>query len=283
MPRHSEGLAEVLRQARRSDRWQRMPLAHAETLGTTVDLVATGAPESYADLHRLIAAHGHQRIALFQGRLKALVGDSAQAQVETALIWRIGDEDHVRGRLTTAGTDDDAAADVASSCYSLMFWLLLRDIDQVRPMTDLPSPPGFRTLIRNGTVEQWRAALAPVAAHPWDPRGEELAALAEDAGLPVVAASLRACQSAYQLLREDDERRAVADEIRHRVQLSGQTQKAFAAYVGTSPSRLSTYVSGKVTPSAAMLLRIQRASEVLAARVPAPLPEPPEGYRPHIQ
>ncbi|WP_179666925.1 helix-turn-helix domain-containing protein [Nocardioides thalensis] len=278
-----EALAEVLDEARRSARWRRLPMVHADTLATTADLVATGAPESYAGLHRLISDHGHQRIALFQGWLRGLLGDHAHARVETALIYRIGDEEHVRGRLTAAGTDDSAATDIAANCYSLMFWLLLRDIELVTPLTDLPDPDGFHDLIRRGTVEQWRAALAPVAAHPWDPRGEELAALADDAGLPVVADSLRACQRVYQLLREDDERRAVADEIRRRVKLSGLTQKAFAAYVGTSPSRLSTYVSGRVTPSAAMLLRIQRASEVLAARDPAQLPGPPEGYRPHIQ
>lgn len=284
MASDKEVLADLLDEARRSERWQRLPGAHADTLATTADLVATGAPASYAGLHRLISDHGHQRVALFQGWLRGVLGDHAHARVETALIYRIGDEMHVRERLTTAGTDHSAATDIAANCYSLMFWLLLRDIEQVTPLTDLPDPDGFHDLIRSGTVEQWRAALAPVAAHPWDPRGEELAALAEEAGLPVVAASLRACQGVYQLLRADEERRAVADEIRRRVQLSGRTQKDFAAYIGTSPSRLSTYVSGRVTPSAAMLLRIQRASEVLAAREPAPLPSgPPEGYRPHIQ
>lgn len=259
-------LSGVIRQARASDAWQRLPAPHARTLDATVDLVTTAAPTGYEDLHRLISAHGHQRIALFQGGFQRFVGPQVHTQVETALIWRIGDEAVTRRRLRAAGTDAEVAADVASRCYSHMFWLLLRDIERVAPMTELPTPRGFQDLIRLGTVEQWRAALAPVAAHPWGSLGEDLAALAEEAGLPVVAASLRACRRAYQLLREDDERRAVADEIRLRVKLSGQTQAAFAAYVGTSPSRLSTYVSGKVTPSAAMLLRIQRASELLAER-----------------
>jgi transcriptional regulator with XRE-family HTH domain len=36
------------------------------------------------------------------------------------------------------------------------------------------------------------------------------------------------------------------------------TAGRFADLVGTSASRLSTYMSGKVTPSAAMLVRIER-------------------------
>lgn len=259
-------LTPVLEQVRASAAWQRLPAPQARTLDTTAGLVTDATPRGYVELHRLISAHGHQRIALFQGDFQRFVGPQVHARVETAFIWRIGDEDQMRGRLVAAGTDADTAADIASSCYGHMFWLLLRDIDQVAPMTGLPSPRGFLDLIQRDTVEQWRAALAPVAAHPWGSHAEDLALLAEEAGLPVVAASLRACRRAYQLLREDDERRAVADEIRLRVQLSGRTQVAFAAYVGTSPSRLSTYVSGKVTPSAAMLLRIQRASELLAAR-----------------
>jgi transcriptional regulator with XRE-family HTH domain len=34
----------------------------------------------------------------------------------------------------------------------------------------------------------------------------------------------------------------------------------FASRIGTSPSRLSTYVTGKVTPSAALLVRMRRTA-----------------------
>lgn len=35
----------------------------------------------------------------------------------------------------------------------------------------------------------------------------------------------------------------------------------FASQIGTSASRLSTYVNGKVTPSAALLVRMRRVAE----------------------
>lgn len=42
---------------------------------------------------------------------------------------------------------------------------------------------------------------------------------------------------------------------------SGLSRAEFASRVGTSASRLSTYVSGRVTPSAALLLRMRRVAD----------------------
>jgi ribosome-binding protein aMBF1 (putative translation factor) len=53
------------------------------------------------------------------------------------------------------------------------------------------------------------------------------------------------------------ERAAVAAEIRGAVRRSGLTRAEFASRIGTSASRLSTYASGKVTPSATLMLRIR--------------------------
>ena len=57
----------------------------------------------------------------------------------------------------------------------------------------------------------------------------------------------------------------VARLVRQAVLRSGLSAKEFAAHVGTSPSRLSTYMTGKVVPSAALLLEIRDAGERLSA------------------
>ena len=54
------------------------------------------------------------------------------------------------------------------------------------------------------------------------------------------------------------ERGAVAREVAKLVENSGLSRAEFATRVGTSTSRLSTYITGKVTPSAALLLRMRR-------------------------
>jgi transcriptional regulator with XRE-family HTH domain len=60
---------------------------------------------------------------------------------------------------------------------------------------------------------------------------------------------------------EASERAAVAAEIREAVRLSGLSRAEFASRIGTSASRLSTYASGKVTPSATLMLRIRRVAD----------------------
>lgn len=56
---------------------------------------------------------------------------------------------------------------------------------------------------------------------------------------------------------EARERQEVASEIDGLVRESGLSRSEFASRIGTSPSRLSTYVTGRVTPSAALLVRMR--------------------------
>lgn len=62
--------------------------------------------------------------------------------------------------------------------------------------------------------------------------------------------------------RADAEQRAV-EEVAARIrELAARSSIAeLARRTGTSRSRMSTYASGKVTPSAAMMLRIERAAD----------------------
>jgi DNA-binding transcriptional regulator YiaG len=54
------------------------------------------------------------------------------------------------------------------------------------------------------------------------------------------------------------ERSQVASEIRTLVESSGLSSQDFARRIGTSASRLCTYMSAKVTPSAALMIRMRR-------------------------
>jgi transcriptional regulator with XRE-family HTH domain len=65
-------------------------------------------------------------------------------------------------------------------------------------------------------------------------------------------------------------------EVRRLVDESGLTRADFASRIGTSASRLSTYVNGKVTPSAALLLRMkENAQREHAGRELLAMPPPP--------
>ena len=61
-------------------------------------------------------------------------------------------------------------------------------------------------------------------------------------------------------LAVESERKEVAGEVRSLVDQSGLSQHAFAERIGTSRSRLSTYMSGKVVPAASLLVRMRRVA-----------------------
>jgi len=61
-------------------------------------------------------------------------------------------------------------------------------------------------------------------------------------------------------LAADSERCEVAAEVRRLVSDSALSRQDFADRIGTSRSRLSTYMSGKVVPSAALMVRMRRVA-----------------------
>jgi len=61
-------------------------------------------------------------------------------------------------------------------------------------------------------------------------------------------------------LAADSERADVASEVQGLVARSGLSKQDFAERIGTSRSRLSTYMSGKVVPSATLMVRMRRVA-----------------------
>jgi transcriptional regulator with XRE-family HTH domain len=62
----------------------------------------------------------------------------------------------------------------------------------------------------------------------------------------------------------DQDTRAVTERLDTAVARSGLSMRQFAHALGTSPSRFSSYRSGKVAPSAPFLLRAERIADALA-------------------
>lgn len=122
---------------------------------------------------------------------------------------------------------------------------------------------GLLTAIDRGEVGDWGRIAAAVAHDPWGPVArlltDEVLAAASDSG---VVGALRAMIALQRARAEERERAAVRDELVALVETSGLTQGAFAQRLGTSRSRLNTYVTGKVVPSATVLVRARRVSEI---------------------
>lgn len=112
--------------------------------------------------------------------------------------------------------------------------------------------------IERGLVADWQPIFAELRKHPWGELARRVDFYTAHGDDPAATrlfglAVVRARQDA-----EAAERNEVAGRIRAAVTASGLSARAFAAEIGTSSSRLSTYASGRVTPSAAMLVRIER-------------------------
>jgi DNA-binding transcriptional regulator YiaG len=116
---------------------------------------------------------------------------------------------------------------------------------------------GILAAIERGTLPDWRRLAAVIDADPWGPvarQVEEALVISQPYGTaPLMQAVIETARSAAA----ESEREAVASEVRSLVCASGLSQRAFAARVGTSASRLSTYMSGRVAPSAPLLFRMR--------------------------
>lgn len=119
----------------------------------------------------------------------------------------------------------------------------------------------IQTALERGGLSHWRRLAKAIRAEPWGPvarRVEEVLTYSRPYG---VAEAMERIIARAREAAERRERDAVAGEVAALVRASGLTRAEFASRIGTSPSRLSTYTTGKVTPSAALLVRMRDVSE----------------------
>lgn len=136
------------------------------------------------------------------------------------------------------------------------------DVAAGSPLEDWPYE-AIVTLIERGSVTDWALLSASIRTDPWGPVARQVEHyLGYSRPWGVAPLLERAIQEARRTT-ERDERAAVAAEVRGLVTASGLTTAEFASRIGTSRSRLSTYVNGRVTPSAALLVRMRRLAVAL--------------------
>ena len=142
-----------------------------------------------------------------------------------------------------------------------MTGLRFRNVD-ADPADDIRTWPyeALVAAIDRGLVPDWQPIFAEIRRSPWGVVARRVGRYL-DYRDPDGVSTLFAL--AIQRARQDADRADRADvaaRVRAAVERSGITNAEFAASVGTSASRLSTYLSGKVVPSAALLMRIERTA-----------------------
>ncbi|WP_377323489.1 helix-turn-helix domain-containing protein [Pimelobacter simplex] len=251
-------------------------------LANFVALVVFDDPDDLAAAAGLGERLGADRVGRLQHRVARMLETRADLPWTTAvarrllapmLAQRTADGD---GEGTGAGTGDGEGDDVVAGCLELGRELLFQPIDPqpvgvaVDEVVPIDSADELVTLLEQGSLVEWRRHLQRLATSPWGPYAESISELADAADRPAIHTVLAWCRA----WGHDREREQIARHVQHLVAVSGVSQRQFAARIGTSPSRLSSYIRGSVTPSAALFLRIQRASRALqvpaAAAGPAP-------------
>jgi DNA-binding transcriptional regulator YiaG len=119
---------------------------------------------------------------------------------------------------------------------------------------------GVLTAVERGTLPDWRRLATVIRADPWGPVAQQVLEAIRLAHPYGTAELLAGVIARARKQAADSEREIVAAEIRELLGRSGLSAQDFAERIGTSRSRLSTYMSGKVVPSAALILRMRRVA-----------------------
>jgi len=116
------------------------------------------------------------------------------------------------------------------------------------------------TAIERGSVRDWARIVQAVEKRPWGDVARNVETLLSYDRPYGVAPLLERSIARARQRAEEQERDAVAIEVRALQERSGLGAEAFARAIGTSRSRLSTYRTGSVTPSAALMVRMRRVA-----------------------
>jgi hypothetical protein len=231
-------------------------------MANMVALVELADAADYVTSSDLVERYGHRLIAAIQTTIDGMLdtGPTMPMATQTAII--LGLTATIATMLENTGTGRIAANEIAERCHRTGFRLVMSDIDPGAPGPSLTTSQEVAQLWDHGGIRAWRGQLAIISANPWSPGHVEVNKLAMAADRPAAVAMLTEATTAYRDRAERSEREEVAQEIRVLVAVSGLSQRGFAPLIGTSPSRLSTYVNGLVTPAASMMIRMRRVSEI---------------------
>jgi predicted XRE-type DNA-binding protein len=115
--------------------------------------------------------------------------------------------------------------------------------------------------LERGGLSDWRPIVRAIQKDPWGPVSRNVEYVLTYSRPYGVAEFMQRSIERQRQRAELADRAEVARRLREAVATSGLGQQQFAERIGTSQPRLSTYLSGKVTPSAALLLRAERLAQ----------------------
>jgi hypothetical protein len=144
--------------------------------------------------------------------------------------------------------------------------LLFRNVDaRVDDPVETWPVEALATALERGSLTHWRRIRTAIEQDPWGPVARSVEQIVAGGHIYGVGPGMQRSIASARATWAARERQAVAAELTALVAASGLTAAQFAERLGTSASRLSTYLSGRVTPSATLLVRARRISSLRAS------------------
>lgn len=142
-----------------------------------------------------------------------------------------------------------------------MSTLAFRNVDASPsdPVSDWPIE-AIQTALERGGLSDWRLLAAAIRAQPWGVVARKVEGVLSYSRPYGIARAMERVIAVARDEEEQREREEVATDVRGLIGMSGLSRAEFASRIGTSPPRLSTYATGKVVPSAALMRRMARVA-----------------------
>jgi hypothetical protein len=137
--------------------------------------------------------------------------------------------------------------------------LKFRNLD-VSPGAPVETWPfeGVLAALERGTLPDWQRLATAIDAEPWGKVAYYVSEALKVSQPYGVAPLMEAVVERARERAERSERAEVVERLNELLRRSGLDKQTFARWAGTSASRLSTYLTGKVVPSAALMVRMER-------------------------
>ncbi len=132
------------------------------------------------------------------------------------------------------------------------------------PVSSWPTE-AVQAALERGDLDHWRPMVAEVQRDPWGRIARQIEEVLTHSRPYGIAEAMELVVARARERAETRDRDQVAAEVRQLIARSRLSRSEFASRIGTSPSRLSTYATGKVTPSAALVVRMHRVAEQAAS------------------
>ncbi len=133
-----------------------------------------------------------------------------------------------------------------------------QDLDQ--PVEFWPTA-AIRSALQGGDIATWKRIAAALKRDPYGRTARQVEeVLAGNRPYGISKALWEVLERARTHL-EANERAEVARHVRLLIDRSGLGQQEFASRIGVAPENLATYLDGRTSPSASLMIRMRRLSD----------------------